>query len=203
MTQARPVITLVNGSESERQLQAKLLALFDRYGLEKWLYTEQVNIEDRAMAHSHPVLTLTPRTRLKNYLDDSERLLAVYIHEQIHWFYNIDDSAKDLERLHAELRTRYADLPVGFPEGCRSEFSNYLHIVVNFFEYRGLRELLGDDRARAIIEGHPGYRAIYAIVLQDYADLEALFTDCGLTMHERPPLGKRFRTPSSRTPPNA
>ena len=182
MTQ-RPTITLVNGSESERRLEKMLLALFDRYGLEKWLYTEQVNLEDGATPHSHPVLTLSP---WKQYLADPERSLAVYIHEQTHWFMSLEDPSRDRERLHAELRGRYPDLPVGFPDGCRSEFSNYLHIMVNFFEYGALRDLLGDDRARAVIEGHPGYRAIYTIVLRDYAELERLFTDCGLTFPERP-----------------
>lgn len=200
MTQ-RPNITLANGSESERQLEKTLLALFDRYGLEKWLYTEQVNLEDDAIPHSHPVLTLTPRTQRIDYGADPERLLAVYLHEQMHWFLMLEDPARDLERLHAELRERYPNLPVGFPDGCRNEFSNYVHIMVNSFEYGGLRELLGDDRARAVIQGHPGYRAIYKLVLRDYADLEHLFTDCGLTLPERPPLEKRFRTPRPKGQP--
>lgn len=108
-----------------------------------------------------------------------------------------------MQRLNAELRTRYPDLPVGFPDGCRSTFSNYLHIVVNFFEYQAFRELLGDDRARAVIEQHPGYRAIYAIVLRDCEGLEHLFTEGGLILPERPPLEKRFCTPSPRKPPTA
>ena len=201
MNRTRPDITLVNGSESERQLEETLLALFDRYGLEKWLYTEQVNLEDGAIPHSHPVLTLTPKTQRTDYGADPERLLAVYIHEQMHWFLMLEDPARDRERLHAELRDRYPNLPVGFPDGCRSEFSNYVHIMVNFLEYRGLRELLGDDRARAVITQHPGYRAIYAVVLRDYADLEHLFTDCNLTLPGRPPLEKRFRTPRPKGQP--
>lgn len=195
MTPTRPVLTPVNGTESERQMEKMLLVLFDHYGLEQWLYTEQVNLEDGVIPHSHPALTLTPKTQRTDYGADPERLLAVYIHEQLHWFLMLEDPSRDRERLHAELRGRYPNLPVGFPDGCRSEFSNYVHVMVNFFEYEGLRDLLGNDWARAIIEQHPGYRAIYKIVLRDYADLERLFTDCGLTLPERPPLEKRFHTP--------
>ena len=201
MNRTRPDITLVNESESERQLEEMLLVLFDRYGLEKWLYTEQVNLEDGATPHSHPVLTLTPRTQRTDYGADLERLLAVYIHEQLHWFLMLEDPTRDRERLHAELRNRYPNLPVGFPDGCRSEFSNCVHIMVNVFEYRALRDLLGDDQARAVIEGHPSYRAIYEIVLRDYAGLEHLFTDYGLTLPDRPPLEKRFRTPRPKGQP--
>ena len=196
----RLTVTLANGSESERQLEETLLTLFDRYGLEKWLHTEQVNPEDGAIPHSHPVLTLAPR---KHYLSNPERLLAVYLPEQMHWFSLLDDASRDSARIGSELRTRYPGLPVDPPDGCGSEFSNYVHIVVNLFEHQALRELLGDDRARTVLEGYQGYKAIYAIVLRDDADLESLFTDCGLTLPGRPPLEKRFRTPSSRKPPNA
>lgn len=198
----RPTVSLVNGSESEQLLQEKLFALFEQYGLERWLYAERVNLEDGAVPHSHPVLTLTPESRLTDYATDPERLLSVYVHEQLHWFTLLDDPARDRPRINAELRARYPDLPVGFPDGCRSEFSNYLHIVVNFFEYAALRELLGDERAKGMIERHPGYRAIYAIVLKDDADLERLFSDCGLVLPNQPPAVKRFHIPSSRKPLN-
>lgn len=72
--------------------------------------------------------------------------------------------------------------------------------MVNFFEYQALRELLGDDRARTVIERHPGYCTIYATVLKDFVRLEQLFTACGLVLPERPPPDKRFRTPTPKGP---
>lgn len=104
----------------------------------------------------------------------------------------LEDVSMDRRRVSAELRVRYPELPVGYPNGCRSEFSNYLHIVVNSFEYQALRELLGTAEARAVIESHPFYKAIYAIVLRDYVELEQLFTGCGLILPEQPPFDKRF-----------
>lgn len=119
----------------------------------------------------------------------------------MHWFSLLDDASIDNRRIHTELRTRYPNLPVSPPDGCGSEYSNYLHIVVNFLEYQALSELLGNDRARKVLAGYRGYKVIYAIVLRDYAELEHLFTDCGLTLPERPPLEKRFRTPRPRGQP--
>ncbi len=189
MTQTRPTITLVNGTENERLLERQLLTMFDRYELGKWFYTEHVQLEEGVIPHSHPVLTLAPR---KHYLTDLKRILAVYLHEQMHWFSLLDEMSRDNARIGTELRTRYPNLPVDPPDGCGSEFSNYLHIVVNFFEYQALRELLSDDRARAVLGGYRGYKAIYAVVLRDYAELEQLFTKCGLILPEQPPLEKRF-----------
>jgi hypothetical protein len=199
MTQTRPTITLVNGTEKEQLLQSQLLKLFDRYPLDKWLYTEDVQIEEGVIPHSHPVLTLSPETRGAIYLGHPEQLLSCYIHEQLHWFMSLEDLFRDRERVNAELRARYPNLPVGPLEGCRSEYSNYLHIVVNFLEYQGLRELFGEARAKAMLEHRLYYRAIYEIVLSSGAELERLFTECGLVLPERPPVVKRFRTPSKRS----
>ena len=193
MTPVRPSITLVNGTEDEQLLSKQLLVLFDRYPLSKWLYTEQVQIEEGAIPHSHPVLTLTPKTRATDYLSNSEHLLAAYVHEQLHWFMTLDDASKDLDRVYNELHTKYPNLPVGYPEGCRSEFSNYVHVVVNFLEYRALRELLGVASAKAVIERHPFYRAVYALVLKDYEPLGVLLSECGLVPPEQPPADKHFR----------
>ena len=109
MTQIRPTITLVNGTENERLLEKQLLTMFDRYPLGKWLYTEQVQLEEGAVPHSHPVLTLAPR---KHYLTDPERILAVYLHEQMHWFSLLDDTSRDNAHISTELRARYPNLPV-------------------------------------------------------------------------------------------
>ena len=39
MTQTRPTVTPVNGTEKEQLLREQLFNLFDRYPLGKWLYT--------------------------------------------------------------------------------------------------------------------------------------------------------------------
>lgn len=53
-----PEITLVNGTPREQQTKDQLLQLLEQYSLDKWLYTEQVQIKERTIPHSHPILTL-------------------------------------------------------------------------------------------------------------------------------------------------
>ncbi len=94
----------------------------------------------------------------------------------------------------------YPDLPTKRPEGCGSERSNYLHIQVNYLEYRGLSDLLGAEKARGVIERIPHYTAIYALVLNDYARINAVMTQHGMIPAERPPEIKRF-VEAKYTPP--
>src|SRR5215472_9783943 len=128
-----PEIALVKGTERERKTQEMLLSLFERYALDKWRYTEKVRIEGRVIPHSHPVLTLNTR-----HIDDEELLLGTYIHEQLHWFLVLVEKFGNGKRAAKVFREMYPDLPVKLPEGCGSEASNYLHVMVNYLEYCGL-----------------------------------------------------------------
>ena len=94
-----PKIMLVHGTASEQQAREMLLRWLERYMLDKWLYTRVVQIEEGAIPHSHPVLTLSPRTRWNDYLADPEQLLAAYLHEQLHWFTLLEEQADIWDRL--------------------------------------------------------------------------------------------------------
>lgn len=121
-----------------------------------------------------------------------EQLLGTYIHEQLHWFLLLKSKFEAYENASTEFRALYPSLPTERPEGCGSSRSNYLHIQVNYLEYQGLRELLGEDRARAVIECIPHYTAIYTLVLQDYEQIGEVMTRYGLTLTEHPPEIKQF-----------
>lgn len=192
-----PSIHLVHGSPTERALEAQLLELFAQYDLSRWYYAETIHIEDGVMPHSHPLLTLSPITRSVTYLDHSERLLQAYIHEQMHWFSLLDEPERTSDRAGAEFRTRYPNLPIERPKGTGSGFSNYLHIEVNFLEYQGLRELLGVPKATEIIASVPHYTAIYALVLQDYDEIDRIMQENHMMLPERPPLEKVFEQGTS------
>ena len=56
-----PTVGLVKETDREQQTKEQFLRLFDLYPLNKWRYTEQVQIEEMAIPHSHPVLTLNTR----------------------------------------------------------------------------------------------------------------------------------------------
>jgi hypothetical protein len=96
-----PTITLVHNNEREQQAQATLLTLFDTYCLDKWFYTETLQIEEGAISHSHPglIIGLHP-----NFVRPPERLLAVYIHEQMHLFLNLETMNKPMDHAIAEFR---------------------------------------------------------------------------------------------------
>jgi hypothetical protein len=155
-------ITLAHDSRRERQTRDQLLAIAARFDLTPWIITRRVIIEERAIPHSHPVLTLNTR-----HIADDDLLLATFLHEQAHW--RVLDDRHALKRAIAELGHRFPGLPVGHPRGGDSDASSYLHVVVNFLEWRALRDLVGDERARAVMEFwcNDHYTELYRLVLTE------------------------------------
>ena len=151
-------ISLKNNSESESRTGERLQKILQQYDLSKWIFTRRVLIEDKVIPHSHPVLTLSTR-------GDGDALLATFVHEQIHWF--LAENSGRTERAKAELRAIYHKVPVGPPEGARDEESSYLHLIVNYLEYEAMRELIGEVKARGLLEGKGYYKWIYKTVLAD------------------------------------
>src|SRR5690348_8819595 len=129
---AAVTVELATGSDREARHRDRLLALFEAHDLSKWQFTDRVRIEEgpEVVCHSHPVLTLN--TQL--WPDEAHRLSA-YIHEQIHWFTLLPESSAPDNCAEAVWRRRYPDIPIDPPEGCGSEFSNYLHLTVCYFEH--------------------------------------------------------------------
>lgn len=156
-------ISLKNRSESETQTKERLEKLLQRHNVSKWVFTRKIIIEDNVIPHSHPVLTLSTR-------DDGDRLLATFVHEQIHWF--LVENAERTEKAKTELRAAYPKVPVGRPDGARDEESSYLHLIVNYLEYQAMRELVGDARAKEVFEGKGYYKWIYRTVLTDTSKLK-------------------------------
>lgn len=160
-------ISLANASQRERQTRDQLVALLQCYDLRRWQVTDAVRIEQGVIPHSHPVLTLS--TYL---LGDDARLLAIYLHEQLHWFCDQREAA--VERAIEELRRIYLVVPVGLPEGGKSEFSSYLHLVIGSLEYLALVELIGTDEARLVIESWTHYTWIHATIQRDIGTIRAI-----------------------------
>jgi hypothetical protein len=154
-------ITTKNNTEHERHTAGQLRSLLERYDVGRWTYTRTIIIEQGAIPHSHPVLTLNTRHT------DEHELLSTFLHEQIHWFLTgRERSAWNAQR---ELRVRYPDLPVGHPAGAADLDGSYLHLIVNYLELVALREVAGRDVAARVfhswIDDH--YTALYRIVLDD------------------------------------
>jgi len=159
-------ISLAHGSQAEQQTKEQLLRLFGVYDLSKWTFTKSIIIDEKAIPHSHPTLTLHTR-----HLKDDELLLSTFVHEQLHWF--IMQKDKDAEAAMKELRVLFPKIPVGFPEGSNDETGNYEHLLVVYLEYRADRELLGELKARQVMNfwATDHYTWIYKTVLERTRDV--------------------------------
>ena len=156
-------ISYANNTASEKLKGQQIERIVGRYKLDKWWFTDEIMIDDAARSpFSHPVLTLTT-TRPNNDLSGLSQL----IHEQIHWF---EESNKlQVENAIAELKKVYPEVPVGYPNGARSEYSSYLHLIVCLLELDALTEIVGKDKANAVVStnGKYFYKWIYQTVLSD------------------------------------
>jgi hypothetical protein len=165
-------IELASGSDSEQRLQRRLSKLLARYGprLGRWQFTDRVVLDDKSISHSHPVLTIGART--KGARTDAG-LLAVYLHEQIHWFLN--EHPVRLRRALRDLRARYPQVRVGAKDGgATDEESTYLHLLVCTLEYDALRGMIGKASSTRLLSSKPYYEWIYKTVVRDFEEIRHL-----------------------------
>lgn len=155
-------VSLAHGTPAEEATRTQLHRLLASHDLRPWVFTHKVIIDEEAIPHSHPVLTLHTR-----HLGEDDQLLSTFIHEEIHWF--LDSRAARTERAVAELRSNFPRIPVGYPDGAQSEQSSYEHLLVIFLEREGLTGAVGEPRTSEVFrfweEDH--YRALYKIVRQN------------------------------------
>ena len=78
------VIEPKNGTDVERETKAQLEKLLKSYDLGKYTFAYHVLVDERAIPHSHPVLTL--HARHANLPNSDDLLLSTYVHEQLHWY---------------------------------------------------------------------------------------------------------------------
>jgi hypothetical protein len=160
-------IKLANSTPAEQQTKTQLERLMQTYDLTKWVATRVVVIDEKtSIPHSHPVLTLNTR-----HIKDDELLLSTFVHENMHWFVIREDGR--IEAAVKEFRTMFPKVPVSGPEGARDENSTYTHIAVCYLEYRALRELMGELKAKQVIEfwATDHYTWIYKTVLERTRDI--------------------------------
>ena len=166
---AEPVkldISLAHGSVREQQTQTQLEGLLARYDLSKWVVTDKLVIDEEAIPHSHPVLTLHTR-----HLNDDELLLSTFVHEQSHWF--IAQHREGMAAAASELRRLFPHLPLDYPKGSDTQEANYEHLVILLIEWRADRELFGELKARQIMGfwAHDHYTTLYQLVLDHNAEI--------------------------------
>ena len=159
-------IRLVHGSATEQQTRDQLQRLLKAYDVSRWIYTKSIAIDDAAIPHSHPVLTLHTR-----HLKDDALLLSTFVHEQFHWF--LDQKETETTQAIKELRQRFPSVPTAPPDGANGEESTYLHLLDCYLEYRVDQQLLGELVTRQVMEfwAADHYRWVYRTVLDRTRDI--------------------------------
>jgi hypothetical protein len=131
--------------EAQQQAQQQLRRILSTYDLDSWIMTREVRIATGVDPHSRPVLTLNT-----DYLDDDHTQLSIFIHEQAHWL----PRAKR-EAAVEDLQVLYPGIP-GVPEENQNysgtEEATYHHLIVGWTELDAMTELLGEERARQILQ---------------------------------------------------
>jgi hypothetical protein len=153
-------IDLAHGTDREQQTKALLEQALGSYDLGKYTFTRHVVIEERAINHAFPVLTLNVR-----FARSADELLSSYVHEQLHW--HLRDRGRDQQEAIAELRIIYPGAPVGAPEGAETAVSTYGHLIDCYLEIQADRQLIGPERTSAVIADKGHYTWIYKTILQD------------------------------------
>ncbi|MEO8201526.1 MAG: hypothetical protein ABI679_13445 [Gemmatimonadota bacterium] len=137
-------ITLAHGTASEVQTKSQLERLLASYDLRRWYYTSHVIIDEQAIPHSHPTLTLHTR-----HLKDDDLLLATFLHEELHWY--LTQNPAGVESAISDLKVLFPTIPTGYPEGSDDAQGNYVHLIVTWLEFRTTAQVIGELRASQVI----------------------------------------------------
>jgi hypothetical protein len=169
-------LSLKTNSPVEQRKKAQIERLATTYDLKKYTLTRDIIIEQGAVAHSKPVLTLNGR-----FLDDDDRALSQYVHEQGHWVL-VDRHRGDLRDLFRDLSAAFPRLPTEPPQGSGGVQDSYFHLAVILLEWQALEELVGVSRARAVedFKQRDHYTALYAAVLEHRNTVDGILRRYGV-----------------------
>jgi hypothetical protein len=153
-------ITLKHGTAAEAQTREQVQRLLAASNLSPWIYTKAIVVDEQAIPFSHPVLTLHTR-----HLKDDDLLVSTFVHEQLHWF--LAGRQQDTEQAITDLRKVFQNVPVGGTAGARDEQSTYLHLLVCYLEQQADRQIVGELRAKQVMDFWSGdhYTWVYQTVI--------------------------------------
>ena len=161
-TTADITIKTKDNSSIMMEAKAQLERILADYDLDPWVFTHTVMIEDFVVPHSHPVLTLNTRPAKRgNDIDQ----LSTFIHEQIHWY--VDSKPVAEKKVLDIFKEWWPEVPVGRPNGAKSTYSSYMHLIVCWLEFDAMRHFLGEEKAREYVAETGYYKWIYERVLTD------------------------------------
>jgi len=165
-----------HGTSREERTKQQVERLAAQYDLKKFTKTRDIIIEQGAIAHAYPTLTMNCR-----FVDDDDLALSQYVHEQGHWVLQPNHPPNN-PGLSDELQRLVPGLPIAYPAGAGDVRSTYYHLAVILLEWQGLEELIGPERARKVMEWKRSdhYTAIYDAVLKQRAELEKMLKRWGI-----------------------
>jgi hypothetical protein len=169
-------ITLKHDSEGEQKRKEQIEHLANVYDLAKYTITRDIVIDQQAMNHSTPVLTQNLR-----FLDNDDRALSAYVHEQAHWLL-MERHRGQARQMLPELIHMYPNIDVTPPYGDGNQGTSYIHLVVLMLEWQALEDLLGETRARAVMEfkRQDHYKDLYATVMDHRQQMEGFLNRYGV-----------------------
>lgn len=134
-------IVLANNSNREKETKKQLEMLLEKYDLNKWIFQKLIHIKEMEIPHSHPELILNTF-----HLNSDNPLLSQFLHEQMHWF--VSSKPRNV------VNTALEELKLFFPQIL--ERDKY-HLIINYLEYDALRQLIGKNKAKEIINNKSKY----------------------------------------------
>ncbi len=158
-----------NSSRSELHARDRIQNILERFDLSKYTFTQEIIIEDRAIPHSHPVLTLNSFP-----YNDENIILETFIHEQLHWY--LESLPRKLAEAVTELKKQYPKAPWGFPLGCVDQNSTYEHLILCRLSHKIMRKLIGNDDASKVLyylQNHH-YLWVYETIQKDSEYLDSI-----------------------------
>ncbi len=168
-------ISLQNGSEPEKKAKSLLEDFAKKYDLSKYFFTTKVHIQSFVIPHSHPVLTLNTRT-----INEPDRYLALFIHEQIHWFFDLNGRAEKTKTFIEKMKWKFPKVPSQEEGGARDDESTYLHLGVCFHELEQLSKLIGNEKAEQVFKTDKIYSWVRQQVLANKDYIRDVLRETGL-----------------------
>src|SRR5262245_45572229 len=160
-------IELANGTLREQRTKIRLQRLLTTQDLKKFTFTNRVVIDEHAVDHAFPVITLNAQ-----FANSSDDLISSYIHEQLQWHMRDLDSRQ--QSAVDELRRLYPKVPASLPQGGDSESSTYGHLVDCYLEMIADRNLFGPERTKVVLTNKNHYTWIYSTVMRDEEKIAAI-----------------------------
>jgi hypothetical protein len=168
-------ISLESASESEKIAKSLIDDFVKKYDLTKYFFTHKIHIQSFVIPHSHPILTLNTRT-----IKEPDRFLALFIHEQIHWFFDLDGRAEKTKIFIEKMRQKFPKVPSQKEGGANDDQSTYLHLGVCYYELDQLSKLIGKEKAEQIFKTDEIYSWVRQQVLVNKNFIRDALNESGL-----------------------